>query len=265
MNKPLFSRAWKRGALIFALCATLVAAPAATHFYFHSNLSSSARLSAAAGAANENLESAVATVNERQSAFYEAARAARLDARALGAAVIAQRALQRKPLVSDFAEYVGSSPNVGLTQVCVGSTEAALRIAFTPDAADSALYYGAEAERGEAYSALRSLLWEWRNERGEALRELLRVDARANALALALIVKQSLVRARKDAAFAASRGESDAALGSLGDDAPRLIAALCHETAFAPRSVEDPITPSAESLAFARIAALLYARADVLP
>jgi uncharacterized protein involved in exopolysaccharide biosynthesis len=132
MNISLFSVVGKRRALVIALCAAVLGfLPVATHFYLHSNFSSSSRISADVSAANENLESAVAAVNERQSALSEAARAARLDARALAVAVIARRTLTRTPIVSDFAEYTGRSPNVGLTQVCVGSTEAALRIACT--------------------------------------------------------------------------------------------------------------------------------------
>jgi hypothetical protein len=115
------------------LCAAFLGfLPAATHFYLHSNFSSPSRVSADVSAANENLESAVAAVNERQSALSEAARAVRLDGAGVGGRrYCAPNAHARPCCLGFYGIYGGRSPNVGLAQVCVGSTEAVLRIACT--------------------------------------------------------------------------------------------------------------------------------------
>jgi hypothetical protein len=98
------------------LCAAFLGfLPAATHFYLHSNFSSPSRVSADVSAANENLESAVAAVNERQSALSEAARAVRLDGAGVGGRRYCAPNAHARPCCLGFYGIYGTQSERGIS------------------------------------------------------------------------------------------------------------------------------------------------------
>ncbi|MCU0428003.1 MAG: hypothetical protein MUF71_20520 [Candidatus Kapabacteria bacterium] len=239
----------------FAFALPLVAAfltvsLAGLHIYLHSNLSTSQKISLEAGAMNENLESVVTKINAQQSAITQAASMVQLDPRAFGAAIAARRVLHTQPVLTEVRELAGLTENVGLSQICVSSTEAAFRVVFTPSREDSILYY---PHKTSCYDEARSALGSYKHLRGEALKTALRQNTHLNVLAAALLTKQALVRFEKENSPARMTNKA------------ALTGALYHDAADFPFPTDIPITTTADASNFGALVALLYSRSDLLP
>ncbi|MBD1211105.1 MAG: hypothetical protein H9535_21945 [Ignavibacteria bacterium] len=225
-------------------------AVAGLQLYLHSNLSAQEKISQEAGLFHENIETALTSVNAQQSALIEAAGVMRLDARALGAAIVARRTLTTQPVLTDLRTFAGLSESVGLAHICVSSTEAAFRVVFAPTMADSLLYYPHETS---LYDEARAALAPYRALHGADLKTALRQNTRLNVLAAALIAKQALVRFERE----------NMPLDPLRITAS--IGALYHDVADYPFPNDVPITTTQEAENFGRLVGLLYTRSDLMP
>ncbi len=121
--------------LVLMMCGTVV--------YVQSNWSAlpEERITTDLSVWNENISTALAHVNAHQSLIMNAALTCNVDARALGAGILARRLLNVQPLVQDYKEIAGTAHHIGFAQVSVQSTEAVLRVIFAPNADDKLTYY----------------------------------------------------------------------------------------------------------------------------
>jgi hypothetical protein len=217
-----------------------------------SNFSAEYRMSTGISNFHENVETAITTVNQHQSSQMNAAVMLDLDARVLGAVIAARRVLYHRPLVDDAAEHVGMAKRIGIAQITVHSTEAALRILFAPSAEERLLYaFHALADTVITNSALQAYFTQYRSLDVSQFRSLLCRDAEFNIFAAALILKQAMTRYENETGVRVPHNASVAA--QLFDEANTVLGGGMF--------VENsPAT--AES---GTIAALLYTRSDVLP
>lgn len=220
------------------------------HVYLHSNLSTPHKISPEVGIMNENLESVVTKINSQQSAITQAASMLQLDPRTLGAAIVARRALKAQPILTEAREMAGLTDNVGLSQICVSSTEAAFRVVFAPTKEDSLLYY---AKTQRLYDEARTALQTYKHLHGEALKTALRENTHLNLMAAALLTKQALVRFERENSPAILTNKT------------ALAGALYHDAADYPFPNDIPITTTTEASNFGALVALLYSRSDLMP
>lgn len=220
------------------------------HIYVHSNLSTVQKISPEIGIMNENLESVVTTINAHQSAITQAAAMLQLDPRTLGAAIVVRRVFKAQPIVTEAREIAGLTDNVGLSQICVSSTEAAFRVVFAPTKEDSLLYYEATQR---FYDEIRIALQSYKHLRGEALKTALRKNTHLNLMAAALITKQAMVRFERENSPLALTNQT------------AIAGALYHDAADYPFPNDTPITTTAEARNFGALVALLYSRSDLMP
>jgi hypothetical protein len=215
--------------------------------YVQSNWSSEERMNTEVGRWNENIATALAEVNARQSLLMSAALVCGIDARALGAGIMARRLMNVQPVQQEVREILGSTTNIGFAQVSVQSTEAALRIVFTPSLEDSLLYYQhtGESSTQDTYQTARTALaplYQQTLQYRENLHHILRTNEWANAHIAALAMKQAQMR-------------------FLNEQAHSL-----EQTSFAmPSSTPHYFYFSAEEDEVRQAALLLYLRDDVLP
>jgi hypothetical protein len=198
------------------------------------------------GVWNENIETALAHVNTRQALLMSAAYTCGIDARALGASIMARRLVNVQPMRQEWNEMLGSAVNIGVAQVSVQSTEAALRVMFAPTVEDSILYYP-RSESGvyaDMYTQARTVLAAYRMASSEELRQLLHNNEWFNIHVAGLATKQAMVRSQKEQEYAERKGE-------IPLQTPQALPHL----AFLTQERED----------IAQIAALLYQRGDMLP
>lgn len=220
------------------------------HIYLHSNLSTTQKISPEIGIMNENLESVVTKINAQQSAITQAASMLQLDPRTLGAAIVARRVFKAQPIVTEAREIAGLTENVGLSQICVSSTEAAFRVVFAPTKEDSLLYY---ARTYQLYDEARTALQSYKHLRGEALKTALRENTYLNLVAAALLTKQAMVRFERENSPSALTNKT------------ALAGTLYHDVADYPFPNDAPITTTAEASNFGALVALLYSRSDLMP
>jgi hypothetical protein len=235
--------------LVFGLFGVVIVA--GLHLYLRSNLSASERISTDVGLLHENLETALTVVNTQQSIITEAASTLHLDPRALGAAIVARRALKTQPILTETRALAGLTENVGFAHICVSSTEAAFRVVFAPSAADSLLYY---LPAKTLYDEARTALAPYRSLHGHDLRNALQQNPQLNILAAALVLKQALVRF-----------ERENALSITPLSATALAGALYHDAADYPFPNDTPITTTQEADNFGQLVSLIYTRSDLMP
>jgi hypothetical protein len=233
------------GAMICIVLAVVVG----VRVYVHSNWSAEYRMNTQLDVWNENIETAMAHVNTRQALLMSAAYTCGIDARALGASIVARRLVDVQPVRQEWNEMLGTAVNLGVAQISVQSTEAALRVVFAPNMEDSLLYYprSEEGAYSDAYTQVRTALSAYRTATSEQIRHVLKNDEWFTIHAAGLIAKQAMVRCAKEQEFA----EREGMLNHVAETAPLLAPQL----AFLAQDRED----------VAHIATLLYKRGDMMP
>lgn len=223
--------------------------------YFRSNWSSEQRMATSLSVWNENIETALAAVNTRQATVMGAAYTVGIDARALGASIMARRLIGVRPLVQEWREITGLAAEIGFAQVSVQSTEAVLRVVFSPTMEDSLLYYPrvptapfSEHRFSDVYASSRKLLQPHYSASPEQIREALRRNEELNIHIAALALKQAQTRLAQEREYEKTGLHTKYASDySLQHAAPTTVFAAL------------------ESDEVRRVAALLYRRDDVLP
>jgi hypothetical protein len=210
--------------------------------YVQSNLSSKERMNTDVSLWNENIATALAEVNTRQSLLMGAGLVSGVDARALGASIMARRLVNIQPVQQEWREMLGKATHIGIAQISVQSTEAALRIVFAPTLEDSLLYYSRTSGGGmqDTYQKVRTtLLSSYKNVccQRENLHHILRTNEWMNIHIAALAMKQAQMRFL-----------NEQALSSLP------VSTMPHLAYF-----------SAEDEQIRPLAALLYQRDDLMP
>jgi hypothetical protein len=234
----------------FGAMMVIVLAVVGVHVYMHSNWSAKERMTVGISAWNENIETSLEHVNTRQAILMSAAHTCGIDARALGASIMARRLLEVQPVRQKWNEIFGTAVNIGVAHISVQSTEAAFRVVFAPTQEDSLLYYPSPTHSvndgvyQDVYANIRLTLAPYRMLTSEQMQEALQHNEYFNIHAAGLIMKQAIVRSVKEREYAERQGQI---LIQTPQTQPQL--------AFLTQERED----------VAQIAALLYQRGDMLP
>jgi hypothetical protein len=234
------------GGLLGVLVCIILAVVIGVRVYSHSNWSAKERMNTQLEVWNENIETALAHVNTRQVLLMSAAYTCGVDARALGASIMARRLVGVQPVRQEWNEMLGNAVNLGVAHISVQSTEAALRVVFAPNMEDSLLYYPCSEEGvyTDAYTQVRTVLSAYRTATSEQLQHLLKNNEWFNIHAAGLVTKQAMVRSVKEQEHSEHQGKI---LIQTPQTPPHL--------AFLTQEQEDVV----------QIALLLYQRGDMLP